>query len=710
MYLKQVVIENAGPIQHLSFDLPFNGVLPKPLILVGPNGSGKSTLLSFIVNALIGFKQQGYEHAEVELHKVYRVRSAQFIRNGACWYHAKLQFEGGLSLDEWTLNRPRKEFEVQVSPLPVDESWKNIPEDQFNHFALTPQPAHPIQRTLSRPIQKMFEQNVVLFFPSDRFELPDWLNEQSLAQDLHFPEPTKFEGQTPRKIFSRALLKPTLEWIKAVALDKLLHEHNYPKPVTFVPGVGFVTAPMSEPVSKDGRIIDFVSKVLARILGADNDAVQFRLSHRNLGIISIDYVRSGKPETIPSLLGLSAGQAALFCAFTNVIRDFDLAGAPFDDISDIRGIVIFDEGDLHLHVDLQYRVLPELIKLFPKVQFILTAHSPLLVMGMRSVFGDDGFHVREMPSGKQIETEEFSEFNHALAAFSQTSAYDRQVLQRIQQATRPVVITEGKTDVTHLEVAWRKLYGEQPLPFDVLSCGEFGPPSADRGGAKMLRTMLHACCLHVERNVIGLFDHDTEGSEQFNSLKKDDFGDGADLTHLKHTRQPVQALLLPVPTERRNFVSTAISSCFLAMEHYYSDSVLDQFGMKGDPVVADSAVFRITKNRKTAFAETVKNLNVVEFVNFKMLFERLINLLGVSVQSETPLPTETCNSMDTNITISPTFEFGETAIEIGASAVELPDHSQLATTSFTISSIDSEANNCSERDNGNTLKDDGLSS
>ena len=95
-------------------------------------------------------------------------------------------------------------------------------------------------------------------------------------------------------------------------------------------------------------------------------------------------------------------------------------------------------------MDLQYRVLPELMKLFPKVQFILTAHSPLLAMGMRSAFGDDGFQVREMPYGHPIETEEFSEFNHSLAAFTRTSAFDRRVLDRIQQAAKPVVITEGR--------------------------------------------------------------------------------------------------------------------------------------------------------------------------------------------------------------------------------------------------------------------------
>lgn len=153
MYLRILALQNAGPIPELRFELPFQGDRPLPLVLVGPNGSGKTTLLSFIVNALVAFKQQAYDQAEIKHNKVYRVLSIGFIRQGACWYHAKLQFDGDLAMEEWTLNLPRKEFEEQVSPLPEDDGWKKIPEDRSNHFALTPEPAHPFQRVLSRPIQ-----------------------------------------------------------------------------------------------------------------------------------------------------------------------------------------------------------------------------------------------------------------------------------------------------------------------------------------------------------------------------------------------------------------------------------------------------------------------------------------------------------------------------------------------------------------------------
>ncbi len=45
-------------------------------------------------------------------------------------------------------------------------------------------------------------------------------------------------------------------------------------------------------------------------------------------------------------------------------------------LNTIEGIVLIDEVDLHLHIKLQKDILPQLIKLFPKVQFIVSSHSP----------------------------------------------------------------------------------------------------------------------------------------------------------------------------------------------------------------------------------------------------------------------------------------------------------------------------------------------
>jgi energy-coupling factor transporter ATP-binding protein EcfA2 len=666
MYLKSILLENVGPIPSLDLQLPFEKELPLPVVLVGPNGSGKSTLLSFVVNALIGFKQQVYDEAEVEQNRVYRVRAPMFIRGGCNWYHAKLDFCDGLSLEEWVLDRPRSEFEKSITPLPLKEGWKQIKEEERDQFSLTPQP--PINlggaRERSAKLEKLFAENVVLYFPSDRFELPDWLNESGLLPDLRFPEPMTFKGQTHRRIFARALLRPTLQWLKAVVLDSRLADYA---PFDFVTDMGVTTAGLVHRPGKDSVILDTVAMILARILGADDDSVRLHFGNRNQGLISVRFSQAGVERFVPSLLGLSAGQAALFCLFCNIIRDFDLAGTRFNQPSDIRGIVVIDEADHHLHVELQYQLLPELVKLFPKVQFITTAHAPLFVMGMEQTFGSTGFQIVELPTGNLIDAERFTEFENALTAFSKTRSFHQRLLDRIQQAAKPVVVVEGKNDVTHIQTAWEKLNPGMPLPWDVVKCGGLG--TQRDGGAKMLKTMIEACCLHIERHALALFDHDTEGVAQFRGLKSAGFDSVSDVLHLRHSQRPVHALLLPVPDYREDFTSSEARSCWLGIEHYYSDSVLQRFGIADGPVAKGSTVFAIASDsaKKTAFAKDVQSLSADEFTNFKLLFDRLSQVLAV--ESET-------------LTVAAPTDFA-LRIDCGVETVGGPNIAQLDSTELT---------------------------
>lgn len=61
--------------------------------------------------------------------------------------------------------------------------------------------------------------------------------------------------------------------------------------------------------------------------------------------------------------------------------------------SEPEGIVIIDELDLHLHPSLQQDVLLRLQSTFPKVQFIIATHSPLIVTNLRQ---DENNKVVEM--------------------------------------------------------------------------------------------------------------------------------------------------------------------------------------------------------------------------------------------------------------------------------------------------------------------------
>lgn len=49
----------------------------------------------------------------------------------------------------------------------------------------------------------------------------------------------------------------------------------------------------------------------------------------------------------------------------------------------VQGVVLIDELDLHLHPRWQRHVVDDLRRVFPKVQFITTTHSPFIVQSMR---------------------------------------------------------------------------------------------------------------------------------------------------------------------------------------------------------------------------------------------------------------------------------------------------------------------------------------
>jgi hypothetical protein len=77
-------------------------------------------------------------------------------------------------------------------------------------------------------------------------------------------------------------------------------------------------------------------------------------------------------------------------------------------LTDISGIVLIDEIDLHLHPAWQRTILPSLAVAFPKLQFICTTHSPLVASTVRK---ENVFVTRDAEDGtatvRQIEESVF---------------------------------------------------------------------------------------------------------------------------------------------------------------------------------------------------------------------------------------------------------------------------------------------------------------
>ena len=55
----------------------------------------------------------------------------------------------------------------------------------------------------------------------------------------------------------------------------------------------------------------------------------------------------------------------------------------------IQGVVLIDEIETHLHIDLQKKVLPFLTRFFPKIQFIISTHSPFVLNSIPNAIAYD---------------------------------------------------------------------------------------------------------------------------------------------------------------------------------------------------------------------------------------------------------------------------------------------------------------------------------
>ena len=76
---------------------------------------------------------------------------------------------------------------------------------------------------------------------------------------------------------------------------------------------------------------------------------------------------------------LSAGYQSLLWMIMDLAYRVCLLNPGLQDKSQIRGIVLIDEIDMHLHPKWQWNIIKALQSTFPKVQFIIATHSPMVI-------------------------------------------------------------------------------------------------------------------------------------------------------------------------------------------------------------------------------------------------------------------------------------------------------------------------------------------
>jgi predicted ATP-dependent endonuclease of OLD family len=113
----------------------------------------------------------------------------------------------------------------------------------------------------------------------------------------------------------------------------------------------------------------FFEATLRKIFNDEELKLEYDSSNLNFNIIQTN-------KSLFDFNTLSDGYAAILRILTELMMRMENKKA---DAYDINGIVLIDEIETHLHIELQKSILPFLTAFFPKVQFIVTTHSPFIL-------------------------------------------------------------------------------------------------------------------------------------------------------------------------------------------------------------------------------------------------------------------------------------------------------------------------------------------
>lgn len=476
MKLQRIIFVNRAPFEHLDLDFSREHIN----VLTGINGRGKTTILSYIVDAFHEIARPYFTNSyEGRENKYYRYSSSLFTMDVTKPSFVYLRFEdkdqhidyidlrGNLEEVDYNKYIPYEDkigFKKIQQALKKDRNFAKILSDNINE----------------EKVNNLYYSNVITYFPSYRFEFPGYLNNPYKAHFQHNQE-MKFSSELRNPIEVVSDLQELSNWFLDVVLDELLYRGD-----------------MRHKKAKDS-LNSILSTALSQKLGPE---IRFGVGRRNEGASRLSITKLNGDVLYPSVFNISSGEAALLCVFGEIFRQADNINMDMN----VSGIVLIDEIDKHLHISLQKTVLPLLMNLYPRIQFIVTSHSPFMHVG----FEETGIHVNvfDLDKGGLLTSPKHTvELNQVYdMVMEDNKNYLRlynELKETLEKSQKPLILTEGKTDVKHLQAAAKALHIELDVEY-------FEIPDGQWGNAQLQNTLDQLSKVKQTRKIIGIFDRDDD--------------------------------------------------------------------------------------------------------------------------------------------------------------------------------------------------------
>ena len=128
---------------------------------------------------------------------------------------------------------------------------------------------------------------------------------------------------------------------------------------------------ISNAVRNYGRELHFVTRCIEEFIPGYSNLRVTRIPRPQMLV--------NKGEQIISMEQLSDGEKNLIAMVGDIARRLSIANPDSQNPLEGEGVILIDEIDLHLHPSWQRLMIPQMSRMFPNCQFLVTTHSPQII-------------------------------------------------------------------------------------------------------------------------------------------------------------------------------------------------------------------------------------------------------------------------------------------------------------------------------------------
>lgn len=249
---------------------------------------------------------------------------------------------------------------------------------------------------------------------------------------------------------------------------------------------------------------------------------------------------------------------------------------------------------------------------------------------------EEGSKVLELANGQRLRDENKTsskrkKYAHAIRFYIDNTAEDLRFtnFEQLQPLKSVEIITEGKTDAMIINHAFSVLTEGKSPYWNITAVEKLN----GGGGANSLRKYIENLTEKdwtdedKKKTVIGVFDNDSKGYQEFNGIQEKYLKD-VNACHKKHDRLNLHAIRLPIPPDEiyESYIQDKQQFKFFAIECYFPNDFLVSHNVVKETSIP--GVFEVIGN-KSEFAAVVERHSAPDlFKGFITLFHFIDEICG----------------------------------------------------------------------------------